>query len=932
MDRVLSSMQHQTIMKAQFIGIVELDKHDLDASDLLDAILDICGEKWNSLRHSNNGISWHDRCVTFVCCAGNDLLVATANPHEAPAINKNVTKVQTLHLRPSKVSSLSAAETAPLHEYEVYCVADGVDMLKRKNYAVITDFVIGTLTAFMKQIPSPHDILEPQYFRVNPLYVRGEGDRFVAMSRDDWHALSSRYVDCQFGIRRLGANSTIFNRYLGSTWGGANIAVLIGGESGSGKTMEMLCGHCERSHLAVYMRFSPEVLAKTHLREVNDIVTNDAIDRTGVWGAREKRNDAFVRLVAAVVQSAINTSCPAMVDALRNHHTGKRFNVRLCFDDMGDNLAFVRAYCAFDPPSLRDMLHWGPRVEIFIVAAGTGIGSVMQPAGSENTFYHLTRLTSAGFPDIWTGLYWRMRTHLLFDHHPSRVCRSKDNVGPLATLQREVTAVRDSWCDDRSQRDEKLLQRSATLAGLLKAHTADINAIPDDPDHLRKMNATSTLLAQESLFASIESDAACAVALSNPRMAALFVSVVQEVADDQTILGLSVLPSGTSIQRTVLQRVAVLYKSLSGLKGATPEETSALLIESLRYALFDGYVGARFTATTLVSGRGVLIDNADYKREVPAGYEVACDVDGKELRSTYTACYPKTLGRYGITPAMVVVLSTLMTEAFEESFSNIGDGFERDMTTFLYLTVQVFHGRPVRELVDFIVGPSAVIGKTAQEILKGDAKVEFCSLTLRFGGLCSKANTSAVPSNVNDGEVDAASPGTPRKAEEGDVAASTALLVKELRCNKSRGAWIEIRPPGLHAPDVVLHIPDVITLPIWFKDVEDIASVGSLGHQSLCDLDAPVIPVVYVSQARTLSSDAMSWDDLNAIGAHCIIAGGIGEHSSKIPPLLVSPDAHYRTERLHRVRSSMMLFESRHKASTTAVELVVGTAPLVSRE
>ncbi|CUG80683.1 Hypothetical protein, putative, partial [Bodo saltans] len=142
----------------------------------------------------------------------------------------------------------------------------------------------------------------------------------------------------------------------------------------------------------------------------------------------------------------------------------------------------------------------------------------------------------------------------------------------------------------------------------------------------------------------------------------------------------------------------------------------------------------------------------------------------------------------------------------------------------------------------------------------------------------------------------------------------------ELQCNKSRGAWIEIRPPGLHVADVVLHIPGVITLPIRYKN-EDRASVGSLGHQSLYDLRAPVIPVLYVSQARTLSSDAMSWDDLNAIGAHCIMAEGIGEHSLKIPPR----DAHYMAERLQRVRSSIMLFVSRQNASTTAVELVVGT-------
>ncbi|CUE67992.1 Hypothetical protein, putative [Bodo saltans] len=332
---------------------------------------------------------------------------------------------------------------------------------------------------------------------------------------------------------------------------------------------------------------------------------------------------------------------------------------------------------------------------------------------------------------------------------------------------------------------------------------------------------------------------------------------------------------------------------------------------------------------------------------------------------------------------MVVVLSTLMSNSFEE-FSNIGDGFERDMAKFLYLTVQVFHGRPLRDLVDFTVGPLAVIGAAAQEILDANTTVDFNSLTLRIAGSLL-ANCDV----------------------RGDVQVEDSLKVDNVG-----DAWIEISPPNLSNADVVLHIPNVITLPIQCKEIDepfpyqDIAKAmnsmlveskrwrdpdptkgrGEHTHpektyaemtddldkvfagaevlldraaaapnpniarlqtttpengnskdygQALCDLDAPVIRILYVSRALTLSSTTMSWDHLNAIGPHCIMAEGIGEYSLNTLPLhlgTASPDAQYTTNRLHRVRKSIMLFESRQKAPTKVVDLAVTSAPLAANE
>ncbi|CUE76835.1 Hypothetical protein, putative, partial [Bodo saltans] len=262
------------------------------------------------------------------------------------------------------------------------------------------------------------------------------------------------------------------------------------------------------------------------------------------------------------------------------------------------------------------------------------------------------------------------------------------------------------------------------------------------------------------------------------------------------------------------------FRGLNGLIGTTPQEASALLVESLRYVLFDGHISSTHSAGHLISGRGIMVDNATYEKVVPPNYAnvlvpkerqpnekkiestdsntrslakklvpntktiVSIDSEGNEHRISYHACYPKARGRYSISPAMVVVLTTLMSNAFEENFSNIGDVFEREMAKFLFFIVQAFHGRPVRELVDFIVGPSAFVGKTAQKILKRNTTVAFDSVALRIAG--------ADKNHVN-------------LWTSGDGASSHA--------------WIEISPPGLGSADIVLHIPKVITIPIQCKDV-----------------------------------------------------------------------------------------------------------------
>jgi hypothetical protein len=175
--------------------------------------------------------------------------------------------------------------------------------------------------------------------------------------------------------------------------------------------------------------------------------------------------------------------------------------------------------------------------------------------------------------------------------------------------------------------------------------------------------------------------------------------------------------SAATVRREVLQPAAAKFKCLGGLKDTTPHKACLMLVESLRYATFDGYASSdpvNYGALTLVNRRGVLVDTADYRESVgdedaiivnstggpltvqdrntenvrAEGNDVPSLVDASSARTaiieggapeaasavtTYTACYRKDVGRYRISSAMVVVLTTLMASAFEENFSHIGE-------------------------------------------------------------------------------------------------------------------------------------------------------------------------------------------------------------------------------------------------------------------
>ncbi|CUG92965.1 Hypothetical protein, putative, partial [Bodo saltans] len=1115
LERVLSSMEKATIETAQVIGISELGKMGIAkrTSDVARYIVR-CPGTVTGLRCEMLDIYWRDRCVTFFSAAGKDLLVAVAVPHDIPtdAETNGIKRVHTLSLLDGDVT----AHVEPLHQvYEVYCAENGVDKLRSDNSSFennLKDFVLKTLMLHQKQnlgAVTPHLALSPTYFVANRILKVDGRHRCLAAENRDWRMLTHRFIDYRHGKGQF--CSDLVDLKLPQTWAiDANVAVLIGGESGSGKTMEMICGHCDKSDLVIYVRGFPG----------EDGVVDD-------------------------IHSAFYYSSPLMEDVLKRHTSGETFTVRLCFDDIDDSPAFV-SVCSMDIKKLRGKLGWGPLVEIRVTAAPRRIVAASNVSGITSNLYQLAQLTRNEPTRNAASVYWEIRRHL---SNELMQARSGGRAADFDELLSDVEILEKHW-GDRQQREALLRKRSATLSRLLRK-LAGTTAPCSVSTPLKVTEPVHTLLMQEALFAAVESDGTCAAALANPRMAALLVNEVLDIARqtsaDEII---SVATREVNVRRHVLQRAARGFKVISE-RDYTFREVTPQLVESLRHVLFDGYTSAEthcynthvlvahqailndnvvyerdvtkgyavvdddgkprtmtiksrasksgvtltacypkdlgrysispammvilttsvamntlgkaveqnermldelgaklndapvisilyashscwnddvfeenFTSPThsahmLVTSRGILIDNAKYERDVPKdcavvlgddgtprtmtmsikdytfrevtpqlveslrhvlfdgytsaethyynthvlvarrailndnvvyerdvpkGYAVVDD-DGKPRTMTiksrelsksgvvYTACYPKDVGRYSISPAMMVILTTLMSGVFEENFTNTNNGFEHSMAKFLYLAVQVFHGRPVRELVNFVAGPSAIVGKAAQKILDSSTTINFIALTLRMGENKSQARGAEesiqvqgipAPKVLEDEELakSVASKLSPED-DPGEACVCKPLVDEALaksvasklspeddpgeacvckplyrqdnnpevkKC--SLCAWIECSPTWLPSADVVLHIPKVVTITIQhiktFPSKIECRNVpGSLKamrspaadiyNERLQKLGAPVIAILCASDDALMTGKRAGWG--RADSSHCIVmANGAGEN------------------------------------------------------
>ena len=284
---------------------------------------------------------------------------------------------------------------------------------------------------------------------------------------------------------------------------------------------------------------------------------------------------------------------------------------------------------------------------------------------------------------------------------------------------------------------------------------------------------------------------------------------------------------------------------------------------------------------------------------------------------------------------MIVVLDSLMAGAFDDLFTNIGDVFERALAKFLFFATQVFEGRPVTELVDFIVGSDAIVGADVMSSL-------------------------AAPS------------GAPRVV----AFQSIELIIRDAGkaaqwAGSATRAWVEISPPGLPSADVVLHIPGVITLAVQCKDkagvsIDEVRSALNMmsvaarrvvaGDQDeklqkkdakrfpewdnfavkLAALGAPVVPVLYASRSLFFRDRSdMSSARFDAVGSFCVLAQSIGVASALRPTTASAAGAaedgtarRWENDvRLHKIRRSVIQFDVRVPVSAPVVVAYADSLP-----
>jgi hypothetical protein len=740
-------------------------------------------------------------------------------------------------------------------------------------------------------------ISKSQHLEVN--YVRSAKIVYLVATKSDLQVLERRH-NGPLNRSKLFAipNDNTYDLLSGTL-------ILVGGESGCGKTMHMITGHCNEVDAVVYARCSPEALRCDHRELVNSICTNDAIYAVSCGDsaadARGARNRDFLALVVKIVNAAVDQTSHMLHEALRAYKSASRnapFRVRVCLDDIGVEPAFLRACCELGTCSLSYELGWSDSVALRVVAGGSGVYSVKSPGGSECSFLKAVILPSRY---AYPLLYLKMR-------RPFGAMNSVD--ATLGSATGAFVNLHAPWNDAAANRDAAL--RVALRSRSEQRPLADRHSAPGTPmdDKL--------ILMQEAVFAAVESDSSCVAALDNPRLAELMVARCLAVARD-TEWSEIYSPFRNNIRQLVLQPAVEAFKQLNGLEAG---DSLRILIESLRHAVFDGYDCADLSKShrthDLIARCGVLVAS------------VAEDVTWRRV--------PKNVHRYDISPAMFVVLDSLVAGACDDSFRKMGINFESAMAKFLFYAAQVFEGRPVTELVDFIIGPSAIVG---EEVMR--------SLTTRDGA----------PRLVAFERIQLR------------VCCDNEWKTLWAATHESH-AWVEISPPGLPSADVVLHIPGVITLAVQCYDKAATMSANDIRErlnsmtvpcerrtpevnssttskevkdgaalaQRLVDLGAPVVAVLHTSRLllfKDLQSSSSATFD--AVGRFCVLTQGIAEATSTLIASLASTPGDARTDnwendvRLNNIRKCMIQFDVSRvpldtATTTTDIASAASSAPI----
>ncbi|CUG89178.1 Hypothetical protein, putative [Bodo saltans] len=893
------------------------------------------------------------------------LVVAIAAPHDIGQLPEGTTSMKTLSVVDPNCGAWGEQEEhikPPPLKFHMYSIVDGLDEDAKERVA---SFILHAVKRHQDQNEMTHlfthDLIQSPHFReeyrltVHTAAADEQAEKrtiYVASSERDWGELAERFVDVSATTkvpRRLCDATVLLDCGLPIPHTvDSKAVILIGGESGSGKTWAMITGRSELCDLVVYVRLFSVVMTSMG-REFQNIT-------------KFSDSKSFASVAAQAVEVAVNNVCSPLLERLRSANGHRALNVRVCFDEMGRDPNFARACYSMGPTMLHEALGFGTAVKLQIFAAGAGVGTMSNADySSGNAFFKLAILGSRGHQQQRGDrclYYWAVRKTINWglEYEPLTVAihnlaHNWDNLGKRAALLRA--------------RDDAL--REVTSAANISADA-------------------KLFYIKEQLLSAVESDAACAAALSNPRVAALILArcttLARQMADEEV----SVRTNGSSdIRRQVLQPVAAWFKKQNIIEGFPVEDPCQLLVECLRHVIFDNYHSfGCFHVTKLVVSRGVLVDNVVFEKVVPTGFTPLLDhykspimihrraeeqnttssVGGSgdsassssyakargSVRVAHTACFPENVGRYSISPAMVVMLSNFTSSAFEKNVADISKTFERAVGTFLYLAVQVFRGRPVCELLDFIIGPLAIVGEEAQKTLSSNKVVAYDSLELRVSGPSEASHV--ISALTKERHREALSPCESKAFEH----ASKLWTVKTT--DGKRHAWIEHCPKDFPCADVVLHIPDVITLPIRCKDSDKNYTANDIREalkpmiimepwkSTMCHPDtffvaklhalgSPVVPMLLLSRAATLSASTVSWEKCEAVDARCIVAEGFAEpalpEQMKLDSEVSDNEVAARCsitandQRLHQIRRSMMVLSTKRDKFDDVVCVV--TAP-----
>ncbi|CUF97029.1 Hypothetical protein, putative [Bodo saltans] len=822
-------------------------------------------------RPGENHVEMDERGVGMFCFAEHGtMFLVIIDPHDGVKPPAGVTYERKLNL-------IAGAGEDTMIAFSVYSVPAS------SSSDLVVTFVVDALKKHLLSETdsfSAHGLLTSHHFRAaHRIPMPFDQQICIAASSRDFEYLSERFVDFRGKSPVLTSAFLVDRKDMAWSQNPGGV-VLIGGESGSGKTWAMITNYFQMTDLTVYIR--PTEVFATFDNEWG----NDDVDK-------EERNKAFCSLLAAAVRVAIDRVCKPLNEKLKKLSDPQGFAVRVCLDEIGGNPIVTRACCANDSnKNLRNELGWADGVEIRLFGAGTGVGSVSNPGGSENKYYQLAMLDAPR----GIGMYWEYRLNL-WNSMTSGAAQNDPRLQPIVNLKESVKYLHGKWSGSPEERAEALRKRDEMLWEAFAKDTRVSKEKESKPINTNYATLGREDLVAEAIFSAIESDGTCVAVLHNPRLAALMVAQCKLEARRTCQDEVCAKTSGTNIRRRILLPVASKFRQKNGLQEVTADEAFQLLVESLRYTIFDGYKSANpddvdYSANRLATRRGVLVDNTifveaakfnekeyvkvtldDGHNALPQPEAAASPSQsvqtGQTSTPTYIACYRKDTGRYSISAAMVVVLSNLMSNAFEENFSNIGDVFERAVAKFLFITTQVFHGRPVHELLSFIIGPFAIVGARVLAAV-GAKVVAFQSLVLRIG---AKLNVGALPKQ-NVPAAAAAPTSAAQPTGEGDESGEGALyatkrakakaqFAKLWKSESRTCAWIEVSPSSLPSADIVLHIPGVITLAFQCKDTapylpKEIQKAllimnphesTELLPQKLHDLGAPVVPILYMTRA-----------------------------------------------------------------------------------